>query len=260
MRSNTTVSAPLYTIKQRLFALALGIACHLAFAAAVLSMMLKLYNGMRGGPALPLPAAIAWDLLLILQFPLFHSLLLTARGGRVLDRLVPAELGKALRTTTFALIASLQLLLCFLAWAPLGPVWSVLHGPLWVAGTVIYLFGWLLLMKSMADSGLGVQMGYQGWWAVWHNQPLTYKTWAARGTLRRTRHPMYLAYTLLLWSGAVWTPDHALLAGIWTLYCIAAPLHKEARYRKRYGQPFQDYQKSVPYFIPRLPSFRSPHL
>lgn len=247
---------PRYSPTQRLTALTLGIACHVAFAAAVLSMMFKLYIGMRGGPALPFPAALVWDLVLILQFPIFHSLLLTDGGSRLLAKLIPGGIGSELRTTTFALIASLQLLLCFLAWAPLGPVWNELHGPFRLLGTGIYAFGWVLLMKSMSDAGLGVQMGYLGWWAVWRNQPVKYKKWAAKGTLRTTRHPMYLAYTLLLWSGPVWTLDHALLASIWTLYCIAAPLHKEARYRKRYGKPFQDYQESVPYFIPRLQRIR----
>ncbi len=241
-----------YTLPQRSFALLLGIGCHLAFAAAVLSMMIKLYSGMQGGPDFPLPAAILWDLVLIVQFPLFHSLLLTPAGSRWLAKMVPGGIGKEMRTTTFALIASLQILLCFLAWAPLGPVWNELHGNLRSITTGVYVFGWVLLMKSMADAGLGVQMGYLGWWAVWRNRPVEYKTWKAKGTLRSSRHPMYLAYTLLLWSGPVWTPDHALLAGIWSLYCIAAPMHKESRYAKRYGESFREYQKKVPYFIPRL--------
>jgi protein-S-isoprenylcysteine O-methyltransferase Ste14 len=64
---------------------------------------------------------------------------------------------------------------------------------------------------------------------------------------------MYLAYTLLLWTGPVWSIDHALMAGLWTLYCVLAPLHKESRYLKRVGQAYRDYQQRVPYFLPRLP-------
>jgi protein-S-isoprenylcysteine O-methyltransferase Ste14 len=36
-----------------------------------------------------------------------------------------------------------------------------------------------------------------------------------------------------------------------------APLHKEARYRKRYGKAFEDYRRRVPYFIPRLTTLTS---
>lgn len=242
----------MYSRPQRTLALLYGLACHLAFAASVGVMMWKLYTGLSGGPTLPLPAALAWNFALILQFPLFHSLLLTPAGGRFLSRITPGGIGTELRTTLFALTASLQLLATFLLWAPLGPVWVEWHGPFRHLCTLTYAGGWVLLMKSMSDAGLGVQMGYLGWWAVFRNRKPVYKAWQEKGTLRASRHPMYLAYTLLLWTGPVWSIDHLLLAGCWTFYCLLAPLHKEARYRKRYGQPFQEYQQRVPYLVPRL--------
>ncbi|MGA0370061.1 MAG: methyltransferase family protein, partial [Kiritimatiellia bacterium] len=154
-------------------------------------------------------------------------------------------------------IASLQLLLTFLLWAPLGPVIHEFHGSLRAATTVFYALGWLLLMKSMSDAGLGIQMGYLGWFAVFRNRKPRYKPFEAKGSLKVTRHPMYFAYTLLLWTGPVWTPDHLIVAGCWTLYCLLAPLHKESRYRKRYGETFKAYQKQVPYLFPRMFTLRS---
>jgi protein-S-isoprenylcysteine O-methyltransferase Ste14 len=240
-----------YSRRQRLVALLYGIACHAAFAAAVGAMMYKLYTGLRGGPALSLPLAIAWDALLILQFPLLHSLLLTPRGGRWLARLVPAGIGTELRSTTFALVASLQILLAFLAWAPLGPEWFRWSGLPWIVSSLVYASGWLLLLKSMSDAGLDVQMGYLGWWAVFRNRTPAYRAWQERGSLRHTRHPMYLAYALLLWSGPVWSVDHLLMALPWTVYCVLGPLHKEARYLRRHGEAFREYRRRVPYFFPR---------
>jgi len=240
----------MYTRTQRSVALLYGVACHLAFASAVGAMMWKLYTGLHGGPNLPLGAALAWDILLVLQFPLFHSLLLTDTGGRWMSRMTPARIGTELRTTTFALIASLQLLGTFLCWAPLGPVFGELEGVLKIGSTALYGCGWILLMKSMSDAGLGIQMGYLGWLAVFRNRKPVYKDFEEKGTLKVTRHPMYFAYTLLLWTGPVWTPDHLLLAGCWTVYCLFAPLHKESRYRKRYGDVFRAYQKRVPYLVP----------
>ncbi|MGA0334493.1 MAG: methyltransferase family protein, partial [Kiritimatiellia bacterium] len=186
-----------------------------------------------------------------------HSLLLTRRGGQFLSRITPAGIGTELRTTTFALIASLQLLLTFLLWAPLGPVIHEFHGSLRAATPVFYALGWLLLMKSMSDAGLGIQMGYLGWFAVFRNRKPRYKPFEAKGSLKVTRHPMYFAYTLLLWTGPDWTPDHLIVAGCWTLYCLLAPLHKESRYRKRYGETFKAYQKQVPYLFPRMFTLRS---
>lgn len=242
----------MYSLRQRAFAAGCGIACHLAFTAAVGMMMWKLYRGLHGGPDFPLPLALGWNLLLILQFPLFHSLLLTPAGGRILSLITLGSIGTELRSTTFALIASLQLLLSFLFWAPLGPVWIEFQGFAKGISTVVYASSWGLLLKSMSDAGLGVQMGYLGWWAVFRNRKPLYKPFEERGTLRMSRHPMYLAYTMILWTGPVWSIDHIILAGCWSSYCVLAPLHKEYRYRKRYGAPFLEYQKRVPYFLPRL--------
>jgi protein-S-isoprenylcysteine O-methyltransferase Ste14 len=245
-----------YTPAQRSFALLCGVICHVSFFAAVGSMLVRLYLGLQGGISLSPPAALGWDLALLVQFPLFHSLLLTPRGGRVLDRLIPLGLGTELRTTTFATVASLQLLLVFLCWAPLGPAWFAFHGMPRLILSVLYLGGWILLAVSMANAGLGIQMGYLGWWAVFRNRQPAYPAWNERGTLKASRHPMYLAYTLLLWTGPVWSIDHALMAGLWTLYCVLAPLHKESRYLKRVGQTYREYQQRVPYFLPRI-SFRN---
>jgi len=243
-----------YTRPQRLVALLYGLACHLAFAAAVGVMMWKLYRGLSGGPSLPFPQALAWDALLILQFPLIHSLLLTPAGARFLGRLAPLGLGADLKTTTFALVASLQILFALLAWSPLGPVWREFHGPLALFSSTLYLGGWLLLLKSMSDAGLGVQMGYLGWLAVFRNQRPAYPPFRERGSLRYSRHPMYLAYAIILWTGPVWSLDHLLLAGVWSLYCVLAPLHKESRTLRRSGPAYASYRKRVPYFIPRFRS------
>jgi len=247
-----------YSKVQRGFALLSGMLCHVAFAAAVGSMMWKLYTGLKGGPDFTFPLALMWDVLLILQFPLFHSLLLTPAGGRFLSRITPFGIGDELRTTSFATVASIQLMLTFWLWAPLGPNLIEWHGAVRGVTSAVYVLGWILLAVSMTDAGLGVQTGSLGWWAVFRNRRPQYGPWQERRTLKASRHPMYLAYTLLLWAGPVWTVDHLLLAGVWTVYCVLAPLHKESRYLKRYGADFREYQHRVPYFIPKLP-FRRTH-
>ena len=111
---------------QRALAWVYGLACHAAFAAAVALMIRGLYTGLQsGGGTLTGAAAWAANLLLTLQFPILHSYLLTRRGRRLLARLAPGQLGERLSTTTYAGIASLQLLLVFALWSPTGTVlWS----------------------------------------------------------------------------------------------------------------------------------------
>jgi len=241
-----------FTRGQRRVALTWGILCHLSFGAGVLAMFVGLGSGMRFGlgPFRGWPAAAA-DFLLLAQFPIAHSLLLSKRGRGWLARMAPLGLGSALGTTTYAMIASLQLLMTFVLWSPFGE-WSW-HPDGMALGLAcaVYGFAWLLLLKTMADAGLGVQTGYLGWGSVIRGRRPTYRGFEPRGTFRWVRQPIYVAFALILWSGPVWTADHVLVAIAWSAYCMLAPKHKERRYSAQYGESFAHYRTLVPYWIPR---------
>ena len=88
-------------------ALTLGVVCHVLFALAVMSMIVAMFFGLSMGLGrVPWPWAALANLALILQFPLAHSVLLTARGNLWLSRLIPGPYGVTLATTTYAIIAS----------------------------------------------------------------------------------------------------------------------------------------------------------
>jgi protein-S-isoprenylcysteine O-methyltransferase Ste14 len=240
-----------YDRRQRAVALAYGLFNHLAFAIGITAMLAGLYSGMgtaRG--TLHGVAAVAADVALLASFVVLHSFLLSAGGRRVLARLAPLGLGADLGTTTFATIASLQLLLVFTAWSPLGPVWFEAHGAARVFSTLAYLTSWGLLLKSMADAGLSLQTGFLGWGSIVRNRKPSFPTFPERGTFRFLRQPIYLAFALTLWTGPVWNADHLLLAISWTLYCIAGPVLKERRCVAAYGESFRRYQRRVPYWLP----------
>lgn len=245
------VSPSAYTPAQRLVAVMYGVVCHLSFALGIAAMMAGIYTGLqfgrgpfRGG------AAAVFDLLLLAQFAVLHSVLLLPRGRALLARLAPLGLGRDLSTTIFACLSSLQLLLTFGAWAPLGPVWWEPQGAVRIGLTLAYGAAWLLLLKAMADAGLGLQTGFLGWSAVARGRAPRYAPFAARGTYRYTRQPIYVAFTLTLWTGPVWTLDHLLLATAWTLYCLTGPLLKERRYLAAYGAHYARYRERVPYWLP----------
>ena len=105
-------------------AVALGLACHLAFGVAIAWMIASLHEGMRFGLG-RLTGSAAWlaNSVLALSFPVVHSLLLTPRGQRALDRVSPGG-SPDLRCTTYALVASLHLGAVFALWSPAGAaVW-----------------------------------------------------------------------------------------------------------------------------------------
>jgi protein-S-isoprenylcysteine O-methyltransferase Ste14 len=241
-----------YNRSQRLVALSYGLLCHVTFVAGIAAMVASLYSGMRlgHGPFSGL-GAFGWDVFLVIQFAFLHSFLLTDRGRRFLAKLAPAELGRPLASTTFALISSLQLLITFGAWSQLGGVWWEPHG--WLRWIVCgaYAASWGFLLKAMHDAGLATQTGFLGWGAIVRNREPSYGGFTPRGTFRYVRQPIYLAFACTLWTGPVWTPDHLLLALAWTSYCVFGPRLKERRYLRVYGERFARYREAVPYWLPR---------
>ena len=181
-----------------------------------------------------------------------HSLLLTARGRSLLARMAPAGTGVTLSTTTYATIAALQVFVLFAFWSPSGTIWWQASGPVRVVVLVLYAVSWLLLGVSMVNAGLSVQTGSLGWFALLRGRKPVYPPMPVTGLFRFTRQPIYVAFTLTLWTVPVWSPDQLVVALTLTAYCLIAPRFKEARFRRIYGSAFEEYSRTVRYWLPRL--------
>lgn len=229
-----------------------GIAAHALFAVAVTSMAWALSHAMHGGLG-RLTGAGRWiaDGALLLQFPLAHSWLLGRRGTRALARLAPAGAGRALATTTFAMLASLQLLATFWLWSPSGELWRA-QGAAGVALSVAHVLAWAFLITAIHDAGLGLQTGWIGWRAVVESREPEYPPMPERGLFALCRQPIYLGFLLVLCTGPTWSADRLALAGVWGVYCLLAPRLKERRHARIHGRKFDDYRRRVPYMIPRM--------
>lgn len=235
------------------FAVSVGIVCHALFTLAVLAMITAMFYGMsRSFGAVPWPYAIATNALLILQFPLAHSWLLTGPGGRALARLIPGPDGITLATTTYAIIASTQLLALFVLWTPSGVIWWEAKGAAFWIICIAYASAWLMLIKASFDAGAEVQLGALGWMSLAAKVKPVFPDMPTHGLFRVIRQPIYVAFALTLWTVPVWTPDQLILALSFTAYCLLAPRMKERRFALRYGDRFARYREKVPYAIPRL--------
>ena len=234
-----------------MLALGFGFACHLTFAAAVLTMVVAMFYGLSAGLGrIPWPWAMLANAALILQFPLGHSLLLTGPGGRLLAKLVPSAHGATLATTTYALIASLQLLALFALWTPSGIVWWRADGLTYWMVCSAYATAWLMLGKASFDAGIEVQSGALGWLSLLARVKPIFPDMPTLGLFRIIRQPIYIAFALTLWTVPVWTPDQLALAICYTAYCLLAPRLKEKRFEARYGERFSRYRAITPYAFP----------
>ncbi|MEM6904763.1 MAG: isoprenylcysteine carboxylmethyltransferase family protein [Pseudomonadota bacterium] len=234
-------------------ALTMGALTHGLFALAVLSMMAAMFFGMSESfGAVPWPWALLANAALIAQFPLAHSLLLTRSGGRWLSRLIPGPHGGTLATTTYALIASVQLLALFALWTPSGIVWWRAEGAWFWLLCGAYASAWLLLAKASFDAGAEVQSGALGWMSLMARIRPVFPDMPTEGLFRVIRQPIYVAFALTLWTVPVWTPDQLAIAISYTAYCLAAPRLKERRFAARYGAQFERYRARVPYALPKI--------
>jgi protein-S-isoprenylcysteine O-methyltransferase Ste14 len=232
-------------------ALTFGVLCHALFAAGVLAMIVAMFFGLSESlGSVPWPMAALANAALIVQFPLAHSLLLTGRGGRLLARLIPGPHGQTLATTTYAIIASAQLLALFALWTPSGVVWWRAEGAAFWAMTAAYGASWLLLLKASFDAGAEVQSGALGWMSLLARIRPVFPDMPTSGLFSLIRQPIYVAFALTLWTPPVWTPDQLVLAVAFTAYCLLAPRLKERRFTARYGARFDRYRAEVPYVLP----------
>ncbi|GMW00395.1 MAG: hypothetical protein AMXMBFR84_15320 [Candidatus Hydrogenedentota bacterium] len=234
------------------FAVVYGVLTHFIFAVAVTVMSIGLYTGLSSGwGRLDGWLAVLANLLLLVQFPIVHSYLLSTQGRKVLSRLSPMRLGADLAPTSFVLFASLQLIMTFVLWSPSGVVLGGNEFERWLF-RAFFVGSWIFLLKSLADAGLGLQTGYIGWVSVARGKPVDYGAFPTSGLFRFCRHPVYLGFALVLWTAPVHTFDGLLLAVIWSAYCVIAPRFKEERYLKWHGDSYRLYRDSVPYMIPRF--------
>ncbi|MCL4693064.1 MAG: DUF1295 domain-containing protein [Candidatus Hydrogenedentes bacterium] len=234
-----------------LYAVVFGLLTHAVFAVSVLVMVFGLYSGLRSGHGhLHGWWAALGNALLIAQFPLVHSFLLSKRGRTLLARLAPRDMGANLAPTTYVLAASLQLLATFELWSPSGiTLFDPAGGVRWLF-LALFVASWIFLIKALTDSGLALQTGYLGWSSVARGKRLDYGDFPQHGLFKLIRHPVYLGFALVLWTAPIHTLDGVVLAALWTVYCVAGPLLKESRFHAWYGERYARYQDAVPYMLP----------
>ena len=234
-----------------------GVTCHFIFALAVGAMIVAMFFGMSESLGrVPEPWSYVTNGLLALQFPIVHSLLLSARGSKLLKWFAPADYARTLSTTTYAMVASLQLLMLFALWTPSGVVWWRAEGTAFYVICALYTVSWLLLIKASYDAGAEVQSGALGWMSLAQDKKPVFPGMPTMGLFRIIRQPIYVSFALTLWTVPVWTPDQLALAMTLTAYCLLAPKLKENRFEKRYGARFRAYQRQVPYVVPYLKGSR----
>ena len=160
-------------------------------------------------------------------------------------KLAPKAHAKTLATTTFAIVASIQLLALFVLWTPSGVIWWQAEGFAFAFMCGLYTVSWALLIWASFDAGAEVQSGAWGG-CRWLRISKQFSGHANARVVSGHTAPIYVSFALTTWTVPVWTPDQLMLALIITGYCLLAPLLKERRFAQRYGAEFEHYKRRVP--------------
>lgn len=196
-------------------------------------------------PDIGLPA-IAVDGLLFGAFAVHHSVF--ARSA--VKRRVAALVSERLERTTYVIGASVLFVALLWGWRDVPGVAWRLTGPFAWMMHAIQLSG--LLLSALASRRLGV-LELAGLRPV-RKPPSRVPAEApdaAPVTLERTglygvvRHPIYLAWVLMVWPAATMTGSRLLFAVLSTGYLVIAIPLEERTLVRDFGDAYRDYQRAV---------------
>jgi len=211
---------------------ALLFALSLASFAVVYGIRLDVPAPATGQPAWP---AIAFNVVLFTVFALHHSLMARTGAKAWVTRTVPAELERSV----YVWVASLLFLAVCWLWQPLpGMAWAI-DGPWrWVTW---FLVATGISMTARAASAIGV-WDLAGVRVPSPDRPVVFKV---TGLFGFVRHPIYLAWILMVFGTQRMTNSRLLFAVISTAYLIAAIPLEEASLVEAFGEKYRAYQRQV---------------
>lgn len=176
----------------------------------------------------------AFNVTLFTIFALHHSIMARTGAKTWINRLIPPALERSL----YVWIASLLFLAVCWLWRPLpGVVWQM-PGP----GLSLYAvqaFGVALTIAAARIVGVWELAGVK---QPDNTAPIEF---TAHGPFAIVRHPIYLAWVLMVFATPVMTTSRLMFAVISTVYLTAAIPFEEASLVEAHGEKYRAYQREI---------------
>ncbi len=236
----------------RIFALAYGIVCYVAFfatfcyAAGFIEGFLvpTTLDGPRIGSVW---MALAINVGLILLFGVQHSVMARPWFKSWWTRYVPWHLERS----TYVLLSSLAMIAMFILWRPMGGVVWHLENPIArMAVYAVFAKGVVLLLAATCLINHFDLFGLRQAWLHFTGREYTHLRFATPGLYRFVRHPLYVGWLMMFWATPTMTVAHLLFAGLSTAYILAAIRWEERDLVHYHGADYQRYQAQVPMLVP----------
>ena len=177
-----------------------------------------------------------WDVALFSVFALHHSLLARMGWRERVRRSVPANLERS----TYVWSASLLFIVVCAAWRPVpGVLWSA--GAAWPIPVTLQVAGGLATIAAVRRidvldlSGLRQTFGRDDSTRVVHTS----------GLYAIVRHPIYLAWIVVMWAARDMTGTRLVFAAVSSLYLAVAIPFEERDLCRTMGEPYRHYQRRI---------------
>lgn len=201
-----------------------------------------------GVPRAPFERAFTIDLALLGAFAVQHSGMARPAFKRWFTRVVP----EAAERSTYVLMSSLALVVCFAFWQPLGgSVWK-LEDP--IAQTLVYVayaFGWALLLYCTFLIDHFDLFGLKQVWRRFNDEAYRSPQFRTPSLYKLMRHPLYVGWLIIFWATPNMGFAHLFFALTTTAYILIAIQLEERDLAKAHPE-YADYKRRTPMLIPRL--------
>ena len=190
--------------------------------------------------------ALGLNLALLALFAVQHSVMARPAFKRWWTRIVPASAERS----TYVLFSSLALIVLFWFWQPMGGVvWDVSSAVGVDIAYGIYAAGWALLLYATFMIDHFDLFGLRQVWLQLVGKPLAPLTFKTPWLYRQVRHPIYVAWLMIMWATPTMTVAHLVFALMSTAYILVAIQFEEHDLIAAHPE-YAGYKQRVPSLIP----------
>lgn len=189
---------------------------------------------------------LLWDGLLSILFFVQHSGMVRASFRAWLSSVVSSRYHPSI----YAIASGVTLTAVALLWQPAHTVLFQLQGPLrWLPRAASLLaaagFAWGFRALAFFDT-----FGLAPFMTRFREKNLQPPSLVIRGPYLWLRHPLYFFTIVLIWSVPDVSSDRLLFNLLWTLWIVIASFLEERDLVVAFGEPYRNYQKTVPMLLP----------
>ena len=187
------------------------------------------------------PAAVTFDAALFSAFALHHSLM--ARTGA--KEWVAGWTRPELERSVYTWIASLLLIAVCVFWEPVPGTIYLLRGPWRALAYGVQILGLALTIRSSAALDVLDLAGVRQVQRAADGTPARPVALETSGLYGFVRHPLYLAWALMVWAAPDMTATRATFAFVSTAYLVLAIPWEERSLVCVFGHDYEAYRRRV---------------